>query len=259
MSHLPKFSLIIPTLNEEKALPTLLNDLKNQSYRDFEIIIVDGKSSDKTEQKATEFRQKNPALPVSFYQVSQRNVAFQRNYGAAQAKNEWLIFLDADDQVPKFFLLGLAYQLEKSSRSVDLFSTLIHLNQKDAKIPFYHTIAQGINLFLTTRYKSTQPLALGALLGVRQDVFAKVQFNPENKVMEDSIWVKKARRQGFRFTLFHEPTYAYSMRRVKGKGLFKTAKASFLMQMRYLFGDDFKETDCGYEMFGGQEYDKKRN
>ena len=44
----PFFSVIIPTLNEEKYLPRLINNLENQINKNFETIIIDGKSTDAT-------------------------------------------------------------------------------------------------------------------------------------------------------------------------------------------------------------------
>lgn len=249
-----KFSIIIPTLNEQKALPILLHDLALQSNQNFEIIVVDGKSEDKTVQEFEKFKRQNPAISAHLYQVPKRHVSYQRNFGASKAHYDWLIFMDADNQLPTFFLQGITYQLEKNATQVDLFSTLIHLNKTDARDRFYHTIAKGINFFLISRDKSAQPLAFGSLIGARRSLFTKVTFNENSKVMEDSIFIKKARRLGFKFKLFHEPTFAYSMRRIKGKGLFQTASSSFLMQMRYIFGDEFTESDCGYEMLGGENY-----
>ena len=251
------FSIIIPTLNEEKALPILLHDLSEQTYPHFEIIIVDGFSQDKTKTKVEQFIEKNPHLPISFYQVEKHNVSFQRNFGALHARNEWIIFMDADNQLPNFFLQGITYQLEKNANKVDLFSTLVHLSSADNRKPFYRTIAQGINLFLAARYKSSQPLSFGAMIGIRRAIFPKIRFNEESKVMEDSLFVKKARQLGYKFKLFSEPTFAYSMRRIKGRGLFRTAGSSFMMQMRYIFGDEFTDRDYGYKMLGGQAYEKK--
>ncbi len=249
------FSIIIPTLNEQKALPLLLLDLADQSNQNFEIIVVDGHSDDKTAVEFKKFHAQNPHIKAHFYQVDMRNVSYQRNFGAAQAVNEWLVFMDADNQLPTFFLQGLAYQLEKNALAVDLFSTLVHLNKNDLRNRFYRTVAAGINFFLISRDKSAQPLAFGALIGVRRALFSQIKFNEHSKVMEDSLFVKKARRLGYKFKLFHEPTFAYSMRRVKGVGLFRTARSSFLMQMRYIFGDEFAESDCGYEMLGGKKYE----
>jgi len=54
----PFFSIVIPTLNEEKYLPNLLNDLTKQKEKDFEIIVVDGKSEDRTIDIAIKYKKK---------------------------------------------------------------------------------------------------------------------------------------------------------------------------------------------------------
>ena len=48
-------SIIVPTLNEEKHIPNLLNCLKNQTYKNFEIIVVDAHSNDKTKEVVKKF------------------------------------------------------------------------------------------------------------------------------------------------------------------------------------------------------------
>jgi len=48
----PFFSIVIPTLNEEKCLPRLLDDLTQQKEKDFEVIVIDGRSDDQTVKKA---------------------------------------------------------------------------------------------------------------------------------------------------------------------------------------------------------------
>jgi len=50
------FSICIPTLNEEKYLPLLLNCLLNQDYKNFEVIISDGGSTDKTIEVAKKYQ-----------------------------------------------------------------------------------------------------------------------------------------------------------------------------------------------------------
>ena len=53
------FSIIIPTLNEQNYIGNLLNDLTLQTYKDFEVIIVDGKSKDDTKKIVDKFRKDN--------------------------------------------------------------------------------------------------------------------------------------------------------------------------------------------------------
>jgi glycosyltransferase involved in cell wall biosynthesis len=55
MPNNPFFSVIIPTLNEEDYLPKILADFAKQKERNFEIIIVDAASEDKTRERALEF------------------------------------------------------------------------------------------------------------------------------------------------------------------------------------------------------------
>ena len=52
----PFFSIIIPTLNEEKYLPHLLADLAKQTFQDFEVIVIDGQSTDQTVPKTKLFK-----------------------------------------------------------------------------------------------------------------------------------------------------------------------------------------------------------
>ena len=92
---MPKISCIIITFNEEKCLPHLLNSLKKQTYKNFEIIVSDNNSKDKTRQIARSFGCKivQGGLP-----------ARARNNGAKHAKSDLLIFFDADTTLHKNLL-----------------------------------------------------------------------------------------------------------------------------------------------------------
>src|SRR3989338_8746482 len=96
----PFFSIIVPTLNEEHFLPLILSDLERQKEKNFEIIIIDGASTDKTRDIANGFSKK---LELTFFQVKKHNVSFQRNLGAQKAKGTFVVFLDADASVSPYF------------------------------------------------------------------------------------------------------------------------------------------------------------
>ena len=83
-------SVIIPALNEEKYISKCIEGVKSQAFKDYEVIIVDGKSSDKTIEVIKK---------ISNYKViisDKRNAPYQRNLGAKYAKGDFLIFTDAD-------------------------------------------------------------------------------------------------------------------------------------------------------------------
>jgi glycosyltransferase involved in cell wall biosynthesis len=86
-SNREELSVLIITLNEEAHLHTLLSDL---DFAD-EIVIVDSYSTDATENIAKSFSK------VRFLQNKFENFSAQRNFAISQAKNDWILFLDADE------------------------------------------------------------------------------------------------------------------------------------------------------------------
>src|SRR5258705_12413818 len=102
MSKEPFFSVIIPALNEEKYLPLLLQDLADQSTQDFEVIVIDGRSTDKTVENTLKFKKKLPSLTILSSKI--RNVSVQRNLAAQKSNGKYLLFNDADNRLPKDFL-----------------------------------------------------------------------------------------------------------------------------------------------------------
>lgn len=82
-----KLSVLIITLNEEENLKSLLPDLE---FAD-EIVIIDSFSTDQTEKISTFFPK------VHFYKNKFDNFASQRNFAISKAKNDWILFLDADE------------------------------------------------------------------------------------------------------------------------------------------------------------------
>ena len=88
----PKVSVIVPTYNRADRLERALNSIVNQTYQDFELIVVDDGSTDKTYQLMKSF----PKAQY-FYIKKNSGVSKARNVGLAFAKGELICFLDSDD------------------------------------------------------------------------------------------------------------------------------------------------------------------
>lgn len=99
-------SIIVPTLNEEKILRQSLSELKKLSSVDFELIVSDGGSTDKTLAIAKELAD----TVVENISGQRQTIALGRNLGAQKARGEFLVFVDADVFIPHindFFIQAL--------------------------------------------------------------------------------------------------------------------------------------------------------
>lgn len=90
---MPFFSVIIPLYNKEKFVENTLKSILNQSFMDFEVIIVNDGSTDASEEKVKQFSDDR----IRYFSKENEGVSTARNYGIDQAKSEYITFIDADD------------------------------------------------------------------------------------------------------------------------------------------------------------------
>jgi len=95
MPHKPLISVIVSAYNVEPFLAETLASIQRQTYREFEVIVVDDGSTDRTSEIARQFVEKD----ARFILLRQKNAgtAAARNAALKQARGEWIAFLDADD------------------------------------------------------------------------------------------------------------------------------------------------------------------
>ncbi len=91
----PRITIIVPVLNGEKYIRQALQSAIDQIFRDFEIIVVDGKSTDKTVKIVNEFAKKDKRINL-VTQISP-GLPSARNLGVSLSKGEYIAFLEADD------------------------------------------------------------------------------------------------------------------------------------------------------------------
>lgn len=99
----PLFSFIIPAHNEEDVIGKCLDSILKQKG-DYEIIVVNDGSTDKTREIVEEYVKKYPEKVKLINFAHGHSAAFARNRGAEKARGEWIIFIDADQIVEKSFL-----------------------------------------------------------------------------------------------------------------------------------------------------------
>lgn len=107
-----KYSFIIPVFNRPDETQELLESLREQTEKDFEVIIVEDGSSIPCKSVVEKF---SDALDLHYYLKQNSGPGQTRNYGAERAKGEYLLILDSDCVVPPNYLSAISQELEKEN------------------------------------------------------------------------------------------------------------------------------------------------
>jgi glycosyltransferase involved in cell wall biosynthesis len=200
-----KVSVIIPTLNEETALPLLLDSVKAQDFDGYEVIVADARSRDRTREIAAEYgcRVVDGGLPAA-----------GRNAGAAAARGDFLFFLDADVILPPGFIRNVYDEMQ--DRYMDLATCEIRPlsdYRLDRVIHRLINLAVLLNLWI-------DPKAFGFCIFVTRRLFDRIGgFDETIYVAEDNDFVKR----GAAYRPLRYLTSAYimvSIRRFEKEGRF---------------------------------------
>ena len=92
-------SIIVPVYNVEKYLSSCIDSVLNQSYSDFELLLVDDGSTDDCADICDSYARKDSRIRV--FHKKNGGVSSARNVGLEHAKGEWVFFLDGDDLLPR--------------------------------------------------------------------------------------------------------------------------------------------------------------
>lgn len=105
MNNSPKISIIVPVYNVEKYLRCCIDSILNQSFTDFELLLIDDGSKDRSGAICDEYAAKDSRIRV--FHKENGGVSSARNLGLDNAKGEWVAFVDADDSVKEDFFKNL--------------------------------------------------------------------------------------------------------------------------------------------------------
>jgi len=229
---MPKASVIIPTYNSVKYLPEAIDSILNQTYKDFEIIVIDDGSTDKTKDIVDTFIKEYRNKIRYFYQQN-KGPGAARNRGIEMATGEYIAFLDSDD-------LWLPEKLEKSlnflnSYGFDWICTASYKLNSDNK----KSIRYVNNAFLDSSEKRLNILKNGLFFfshlhievaGVltRKHCFKKAGLFDENFIIGEDVdlWFRfeEAKLSG---GYLNEPLYIY---RLNKDSITKTKKITGLQE-----------------------------
>jgi len=228
-------SIIIPTLNEEKYLPRLLTSIKAQNFFDYEIIVSDGGSTDKTKEIAANFN-------CRFIEDNKhRHPSWQRNNGADIAFGEILLFLDADIVLRPEFLNKILEEFINNKYVGSGF--YIEFNPNKAAYVFY---AGLFNFFCLLR-QYFAPAAVGSAILAQRSAHIKIKgFDTSLYMAEDFDYCYRLSRQGC-FRMIKSCRILHSSRRLEKEGSVMVGLKWSFMALFTLFNFKIKRKIVNYE------------
>lgn len=130
-------SVIIPVYNAEESIEKCLDSIKKQTWKgEFEIIVINDGSTDRSGEILENYRKKNPEMPIQLINQENGGVSKARNTGLKIAKGDYIALLDSDDEwLPEKTEKQMKYLVNKNFR-VDFITSLWN----DEKVSFPYAI-----------------------------------------------------------------------------------------------------------------------
>ena len=188
---MPVISVVIPVYNKEKFIENTIYSVLNQTLSDFELIIVDDSSTDKSLSIIDSIKDKR----IKTYSIKNSGVSKSRNYGVEKSTSNLIAFLDADDLWKNNHLEQLyKLYLENPNCGMYAMSYIKNINFKSYKKSYFglSNFSGIIENFFTS--SSVDCIASSSSVMIPLNVFKKINgFNENLKKREDTaLWIKIA-------------------------------------------------------------------
>lgn len=188
---MPVISVVIPVYNKEKFIENTIYSVLNQTLSDFELIIVDDSSTDKSLSIIDSIEDKR----IKTYSIKNSGVSKSRNYGVEKSTSNLIAFLDADDLWKKNHLEQLyKLYLENPNCGMYAMSYMKNINFKSYKKSYFglSNFSGILENFFTS--SSVDCIASSSSVMIPLNVFKKINgFNENLKKREDTaLWIKIA-------------------------------------------------------------------
>lgn len=238
-----KLSIIIPTYNEEEYLPKLLYSIKEQKFKDYEVIVADAGSIDKTK----EIAESNGCKIVEGGLPS-----VGRNNGAKMAEGNILLFLDSDVVLSAGYLESAIYEFEEKELGIAI-TQIIPLSDRNVD-KVLHKFAN----FFMKRVESIKPHGAGCYgIITTKKLHNEVNgFDINLDFGEDSDYIERIANISS-FKVLRDPRLLVSTRRLEKEGL-KDLAFKYTKSTIYDFrGKKVSADELGYEFGHENEKDEK--
>lgn len=186
---MPFFSVIIPLYNKENFVENTLKSVLNQNFIDFEVLIINDGSTDKSEEKVLEFKDAR----IQYFCKENGGVSSARNFGIAKAQSDYVTFIDADDYWYPNFLQEMFENIERFPE-LKVFSAAIEVETSKKIIPSRYSIVKTGDYQIVDYFDASlkETVICTSCAVFHKSVFEKTGlFDIELKSGEDTdLWIR---------------------------------------------------------------------
>lgn len=181
---MPKVSVIIPIYNKEHRIRKSIESVLNQTYFDFELILINDGSTDNSHLYAMEYAERDSR--IVYYNQKNQGVSVARNKGIELSKGEYISFLDADDEIDEKFLEKMIKAIE--DKNVCYCGHFYFINGKKfkAKMKFV-----GGDILVDYLYNICTPNTNSWLIKKKYLNQHQIRFEPDINWGEDMMFFSK--------------------------------------------------------------------
>lgn len=183
------FSVIITLYNKENHIENTLKSVINQSFIDFEIIIINDGSTDNSEQIVLQFNDNR----IHYFHKKNEGVSIARNFGIEQAKSNYICFLDADDYWYDNYLETMCLYIKKFPE-YKVFSSAIEIETSKTIFPAQYSIKKNNDFEIVNFFEASEKECAIWTSSVifHKEVFKKVgNFDYNIAIGEDTdLWIR---------------------------------------------------------------------
>ena len=198
-----KYSIIVPVFNRPDEVDELLSSLLNQTFTDFEVLIVEDGSQKPCDEVCNKYADR---LDLHYFMKPNSGPGQSRNYGAERAKGEYLLILDSDVVLPKGYLNAIEEELKREPADAFGGPDAAHESFTDTQ----KAISYSMTSFFTTggirggKKKLDKFYPRSFNMGIRRDVYMELEGFSKMRFGEDIDFSIRIFKAGKRCRLFHE-------------------------------------------------------
>jgi glycosyltransferase involved in cell wall biosynthesis len=215
--HKPRFSVIVPVYNRPNEVKELLESLVSQTFKDFEVLLIEDGSSISSEKIYEQFTDK---LHITYFFKPNSGPGPSRNFGFEKAQGDYFIIFDSDCILPSDYFDAVVKEM--SVEKIDAWGGP-DKGMKDFT-PLQQAMAFTMSSVLTTggirgkNKKGFQPRSFN--MGFSREVYEKTQGFKFDRYAEDIELSVRIKKLGFKTALIKD-AFVYHKRRTTLKEFFK--------------------------------------